>query len=295
MATQMSNQRKRPHCTKCGNLMAGHTRNGGSFVCPDEFEFMTPKPEPRDSSLSPLPSPPESPSGSPSGSPAPQSTFQVPPGNKWHWRNPNWFSPPRKKRQDTPGEDRLSLVPTEPASDFGDFEREPFLNLPVHDYYPQHYDEPYSYEREDTPPLYYSTDHSPSPRPWSPFSQSPVVDISLQTALRGSSPLFTTFRVPREDLESVHRTAEREGKYLGVMEAPPGQNGNIPQEKADGTVWVVVGYNEDQVKHIVHTQQTSLELPSKGVQGRGSEMGFVQLALAGILGGFIVTCGLAFL
>ncbi|KAH7931331.1 hypothetical protein BV22DRAFT_1190614 [Leucogyrophana mollusca] len=340
MTTSAANQRKRPHCTKCGGLMAGHTRDGGSFVCPDARQFLSPKPEPREVSLrdSPaesLPSPP--------ASPPPQSTFQIPPGNKWHWRNPNWFSPPSKKRQSTPSESRQSLAPTEPASEFGDYGRErAFFTLPRYataggmcagerrsltptepateddegsDYEKENspfyerenspfYDEPdplyyhpgerFLQPREDSPE-YYGSPGSPPPRPWSPLSQSPVVDISLQTALRGSSPLFSTFRVPREDLQKVHQTAEREGKYVGVMEAPPGQSENIPQEKADGTVWVVVGYDEAHVRHIVQMQQMSLPGAMERPAGNSRELGFFQLALAGIVGGFMVTCGLAFL
>ncbi|EIW76200.1 hypothetical protein CONPUDRAFT_139634 [Coniophora puteana RWD-64-598 SS2] len=142
-------QRKRPKCHKCGMLMAGHKRRSGMILCPgtdDEYEGSTISAEDvlqagasgsgtaveRDSTPdSSLPSPPASPGPKPNnglGSPERPTTptFKVPQDKSiWHWRNPNWESPPRttvtrRSPRSLVGFLNGSLVPTELASNTND-------------------------------------------------------------------------------------------------------------------------------------------------------------------------------
>lgn len=139
--------------------------------------------------------------------------------------------------------------------------------------------------------------NSLSPRPWLPFSQSRVTDTSLNTVLRASTPLFKVFRTPREDLDDVKRTAQREGKHVAIINAPPAHRAmaRVPTDKANGTVWVVVSDRVEDLKHAIDSQQRGmpgtffLEEP----QTRG--MGFFQMVVAGVLGGLMVAIGLAYL
>ncbi|KIJ69929.1 hypothetical protein HYDPIDRAFT_23085 [Hydnomerulius pinastri MD-312] len=307
--------RKRPHCHKCGSLMQGHRRKHGTLICPDQQSLFS---ETAKSHSTPLPSPPASTGGSPPATPTPESTperarggFKPPPGDHWHWRNPNWVSPPCKTRLHSPSDlDRGSLAPTEPLTEYQASHKGSYYPVPrtLHEQEEEvpvedgswaddlNNEEDYDSQNSEQYEYFPYPSNSLSPRPWNSFSQSPVTDISLNTALRASTPLFKVFRTPREDLPEVTRIAQREGKHVGIMNTPPAHlaTAKIPREKADGTVWVLVSDREEDLQYAIDSQQRGMPgtlFPEE--QHRG--MGFLQVALAGIMGGLMVTCGLAFL
>lgn len=252
---QNTSQRKRPMCHKCQSTMAGHTRKNNMFICPGPAE--------RKSHL--LLSP---------DTPPPTYAFrefQVPPGDRWHWRNPNWVSPPRERPHEKAHRD-VSLTPTEPLSDEGPgkenispiaMEHSPSPDYPSDDwadnsdpldYYPN-----FSIKEESPEPQFDTyisgCSHSPPPREWSSFSQSPITDVSLNTALRAGTPLYSVYRVPRQDVPKVQRTAQREGKLFSVMKAPPAHLAKIPREKSQETVWVILSDREEDLQYAVHSQR----------------------------------------
>lgn len=260
---QRTSQRKRPMCHKCGSTMAGHTRKNNMVVCPGSAErkshlFSTPDTPPPTYEF---------------------HGFQVPPGDRWHWRNPNWVSPPHERRYEQAHRD-VSLTPTEPLSDDGSgkenvspstMEHSPSPDYPDDDWAdssdPLYYYPNFSIKEESPEPQddTYISDysHSPPPRQWSSFSQSPITDVSLNTALRAGTPLYSVYRVPRQDIPKVKRTAQREGKLFSVMEAPPAHLAKIPREKSQETVWVILSDREEDLKYAVHSQH----MPGAFAQG----------------------------
>lgn len=260
-------------CHKCWSTMAGHTRKNNLFICPTNLNRSA---ENSPTLLSPLPSPPDSPPPT-----YEFHGFQVPPGDRWHWRNPNWVSPPREKPQEDTLRDE-SLTPTEPLFDdqSGKENLPPFAvggpsaaDHPANewadhsdalDHYPN-----FSIKREGTPDsdIYTGCSGSPPPHAWSPFSQSPITDISLNTALRGGTPLYSVYRVPRQDIPKVQRTAQREGKLFSVMNAPPTHSARIPREKSRETVWVILSDREEDLRYAVHSQR----MPGALTQGSSED------------------------
>lgn len=262
-----------------------------------------------------LPSPPASPGGSPHASPPPspgfspvreKPVFKPPPGKRWHWRNPNWVSPPRKMRLYTPSDaERGSLTPTELVTESAVSRRKTHLPPNIireeeeeEDGNPTSWSDNIDGTAQNGEELEYSHhSNSLSPRLWSTFSQSPVTDISLNTALRASTPLFNVFRTPREDLDDVRRTAQREGKHVAIINAPPAHRAiaRVPSDKANGTVWVVVSDRVEDLKYAINSQQGGMpgtffleEPPTRGAD-------FFQVVVAGLMGGLMVAVGLAYL
>ncbi|KIJ20403.1 hypothetical protein PAXINDRAFT_160985 [Paxillus involutus ATCC 200175] len=308
--------RRRPHCHKCGSLMQGHRRKSGTLICPDELSLFTGTiTSSRNSHSTPFPSPPASSGGSPPPSPPPYTdfcpaletpTFKAPPGDRWHWKNPNWVSPPRKMRLHSPNDlERDSLAPTEPLTEPDASYRFPST---VHEEEEGHaenasWSDNLSNKENDDPVNGAEYEYLPapsnslSPRPWTPFSQSPVTDVSLNTVLRASTPLFKVFRTPREDLDDVRRTAEREGKHVGIIDAPPAHlaTTKVPREKAAGSVWVLVSDRIEDLKYAIDSQQRGMPGAFFPEEQQHRGMGFFQVALAGVMGGLVVTVGLSFM
>ncbi|KAH0839800.1 hypothetical protein J3R83DRAFT_745 [Lanmaoa asiatica] len=309
--------RRRPHCHKCGLPMQGHRRKNGTFVCPEETSIFTETlSSTRKSHSTPLPSPPASPVGSPHASPPPspgfspvreKPVFNPPPGDRWHWKNPNWVSPPHKMRLYTPSDgERGSLTPTEPvtepiASQWGTHlsqsvirEEEEEENSSAS--WSENVDEKDNdVQNGEEFEFFPHHSNSLSPRLRSPFSQSPVTDTSLNTALRASTPLFKVFRTPREDLDRVRRTAQREGKHVAIINAPLAHRAmaRVPVDKATGTVWVVVSDRVEDLKYAIDSQQGSMPGTFFPEEPQTRGMGFFQVVVAGVLGGLTVAVGLA--
>jgi hypothetical protein len=247
-------------CHKCWSTMAGHTRKNNMFICPPTALSRSSENSP------PLPSPPDSPPPT-----YECQGFQIPPGDCWHWRNPNWVSPPPSEKPQENALRDASLTPTEPLSDDQQERKNisPFaMGGPANEWadHPDaltHYPNFLIKREESLESVYTGHSGSPSPRPWSPFSQSPITDISLNTALRAGTPLYSVYRVPRQDVPYVQRTAPREGKLFSVMNAPPAHLAKIPREKSRETVWVILSDREEDLRYAVHSQH----MPGALVQG----------------------------
>ena len=297
--------------------MQGHKRKNGTFVCPEETSFFTETvSSTRKNHSTPLPSPPASPGGSPHASLPPypsfapvreKPVFKAPPGKRWHWRNPNWVSPPHKMRLYTPSDwERGSLTPTEPVTEPIASQRRTHLSPNVIR----------EEEEEESPDVSWSRDveeedndaqnpgefgffahhsNSLSPRLQSPFSQSPVTDISLNTALQDSTPLFKVFCTPREDLDGVKRIAQREGKHIAIINAPLAHHAmaGVPTDKANGTVWVIVSDRVEDLKYAIDSQQRGMPGTFFPEEPQTGGVGFFQVVVAGVLGGLMVAVGLA--
>lgn len=296
--------------------MQGHRRKNGTFVCPEEMSLFTETVSSTQckSHSTPLPSPPASPGGSPHVSPPPSPGFSLvrempdfkpPPGERWHWRNPNWVSPPRKMRLYTPSHgERGSLTPTEPVTEptAGQKGTPVSSNFIREEEEVEEADPSASWSKVDDDEanvegIEYSHHSNSLSRPWSPFSQPPITDISLNTALRASTPLFKVFRTPCEDLDDVRRTAQSEGKHVAIIDAPLAHRATmrVPSDRANNTVWVVVSDRVEDLKYAVDSQQGGMpgtffleESPTRGV-------GFFQVVIAGVMGGLMVAAGLAYL
>lgn len=281
--------------------MQGHKRKNGSLVCPGEASIFTvPVSSTRKSHSTPLPSPPASPGGSPPVTPLSYGgflpvdktpVFEPPPGDRWHWKNPNWVSPPQKMRLYTPDdEDRGSLTPTEPVT-------EPAMNVIPEEQEgsSSNVDEEEDVAQQEEWEYFTDRSSSLSARPWSPFSQSPVTDIGLNTALRASTPLFKVFRTPLQDLDSVRRTAQREGKHIAVISAPLAHRAmaTVPTDRADDTAWVVVSDSIEDLKYAIDSQQAGMPGTFFPEEPKTRGMGFFQVVVAGVLGGLTVAVGLA--
>ncbi|KAF8450663.1 hypothetical protein L210DRAFT_3520980 [Boletus edulis BED1] len=300
--------RKRPHCHKCGSPMQGHKRKNGTFVCPEDT-FTETVSSIYESHSTPLPSPPASPGGSPRTSPPPHGflparekpVFKPPPGERWHWRNPNWVSPPRKTRLYTPSDwERGSVTPTEPVTEPIVSQRGTHLSPNVireeeEENLSASWQEDNDDQNREDFEYFPRHSNSLSPRLWSPFSQSPVNDITLDTALRASTPLFKVFRTPVEDLDGVRRIAQREGKHVAIIDAPPAHRAmaRVPTDKANGTVWVVVSDRIEDLKYAIDSQQGGMPGTFFPEEPQTRGMSFFQVAFAGILGGLMVAVALA--
>ncbi|KAG6336491.1 hypothetical protein ID866_2605 [Astraeus odoratus] len=320
----MTSGRKRPQCHQCGTMMRGHTRGGrGKFICPgSSLSFDSSIPEkscassgasvaesvtPRcHSYATPLPSPPVSPSPTPASPPAYTATFTPPPGNSWHWKNPNWRTPPRNTGEASPVlSARPSLAPTEPNTEYQASIQDDSGSMfhvpkkePVDD---DHI--PWEEENDDQGSTYseYFGEFRPAPlgsvapRSWSPCSSE--TDESLNGVLRGSTPLFKVFRTRHKDICRVTHAAEEVGKHVCVIDAPshyPGTS-KLPMEKAHGTVWVLVSDREDDLKYAVDSQQRGMPgtlLPDQQTVQNG---GFLEMVFAGLVGAILVACGFKFL
>ena len=263
----------------------------------------------------PLPSPPASPGGSPRASPPlsqgfsparEQPVFRPPPGKRWHWRNPNWVSPPRKMRLYTPSDGECgSLTPTEPITEPIANQRGTYLSPSVireeeeenlSASWSKNVDEEDSNVQNGEEFEYFPRhSNSLSPRPWSPFCQSPVTEINLDTALRASTPLFKVFRTPLEDLDGIRRTAQHDGKHVAIINAPPAHRAmaRVPTDKANGTVWVVVSDRVEDLKYAIDSQQGGLPGTFFPEEPQTRGISFFQVVVAGVLGGLMVAVGLA--
>ncbi|KAG1815685.1 uncharacterized protein BJ212DRAFT_1272666 [Suillus subaureus] len=261
---QNTSRRKRPMCHRCGSTMAGHTRKNNMFICPG----------PAESKSHLLLSP---------DSPPPTYEFhgfQVPPGDRWHWRNPNWVSPPRERPHEKAHRD-VSLTPTEPLSDEGPG-KENISPFPM-----EHSPSP-DYTSDDWAGSSDSLDYYPN---FSIKEESP--EPHLNTALRGGTPLYSVYRVPRQDVPKVQRTAQREGKLFSVMTAPPAHLAKIPREKSRETVWVILSDREEDLQYASMYSIPGGLAVQENLRSAGH--GFLQMAFAGIIGGLVVTYGRALL
>lgn len=310
--------------------MQGHTRKGrGKYICPDISASVDSCGTEKDRAASeasivdsvtmrshsrsaPLPSPPVSPSPSPSPSPTSVSppaytpTFNPPPGDNWHWRNPNWRSPARESINIADSLTRASLAPTEPNTEYqaniqgGHFSYSVTFQAPKQEPDDSNglWEDGDNDEVGSTHSEYFG-EFTPTPlNPASPRSWSPYLGAnSFNSTLRESTPLFNVFRTRRTDVPKVTRAAEEEGKHVCVIDAPPHYSGTakLPREKANGTVWILVSDREDDLRYALDSQQRGMPGTLFPEEHTVKNSGFLDVLFAGLVGGLVVACGFKYL
>ncbi|KAI5987767.1 hypothetical protein EDC04DRAFT_1471522 [Pisolithus marmoratus] len=328
----MTSSRKRPQCHQCGTMMQGHTRKGrGRFICPDSSISTTSTDKDRAApeasvaeslstrshlSSTPLPSPPvsQSPSPCPVPPPAYTPTFKPPPGNSWHWKNPNWKSPPRHLGFGTPAQlERGSLTPTELNTEYqASIQGDRFASSTTLQEVKQEFNDDnealWGVGNDDDDDLGstqsdYFSGFTPtpmdtqSPRSWSPWSHSSDSNDNLSGVLRASTPLFKVFRTRRGDIPKVTHTAEEEGKHVCIIDAPPSYPGTakLPREKANGTVWVLVSDREDDLRYALDCQQRGMPGTLVFDEQMAKRNGILEVVFASLVGGLVVALGFKYL
>jgi len=238
--------------------MKGHRRRDRTFICPDA-----------------LPSPPVSPTRSSRalpGGPFRAAVFPeivIPDNVRFHHRpNPNWVNPlpePSSLFNENGSDDSGSVVSTV-----------------LH---------------EDGSSVKTSDDDD--------VATDDENDL-METALGTSIPLASIFNTPKEVIADVQKAARAIGMHAGVMRRPGARTdgkSNVNRfGQRENSWWVVLGRNAEAVRHLVDFQQRGMPgfyQPDKEVEtevtvGRSSSsMGFLQLVLAGAMGGIAVLFGLA--
>ncbi|KAI0960139.1 hypothetical protein AcW1_004743 [Taiwanofungus camphoratus] len=280
--------RKRPLCHTCGSPMAGHKRPRGSPVCPG-LEA----------------SPPPSPAGrNPLRRTAAVADFEIPDSGYWHRRNPNWV-----EREASPVDDEhhstSSWVHTEPAEDAAADRAEEQLRD----------EDKVSGEDDD----YHSVSDSSS-------SQSTASSSSVKRSLTGllmtSRHLASLFSTPPEAIPAVTRAARKHGLTTGLIRRPLSDQGqDVKSEDNDVPIahgtnlgrqsswWMVMGQDPEAVSHLLDLHQgdaeghlgQTLHSRTKGNVGAypvdvsSIRPTFLDVIIAGAIGGFVVLYGLSML
>jgi len=129
-------------------------------------------------------------------------------------------------------------------------------------------------------------------------------DSVIGSALGTSLPLASIFSTPKEDIAGLRKAATDIGLYFGLMRRPgardDGKSTVNRLGERENSWWVVMGRNAEAVRHLVNVQQRAMPgfyEPDKETQvevGRpASSMGFLQVVLAGAIGGATVLFGMA--
>ncbi|KAF9809836.1 hypothetical protein IEO21_07236 [Rhodonia placenta] len=295
--------RRRPVCHACGTPMAGHKRPNGSPICP-------PAPPPPPPRLPPTPVSARRPQ--PLQRTVAVQEFEIPPDGVYRRRNPNWVDR-RPVAQPIGGDDRHnSWDPTEPAeSERGvgrDDDENPFI-----DGNGQEDNASSSSSRSS------STSSSSSSSSSASSAQSSRPRRTMSQALINSIPLASLFSSPSDDIPAISRVARRANLAMGLIRRP---RQDAPPIKSEGggrihganmgrqnSWWVVMGRDKGAVSHLmdVHERdergQQDEELDSAPnvkvgaypVDPRSISMTFIDVIIAGAIGGFIVLYGLSLL
>jgi hypothetical protein len=128
-------------------------------------------------------------------------------------------------------------------------------------------------------------------------------DSVIEAALGTSIPLASIFSTPKEHIADLRKAADAIGLHTGLMRRPGARNDGKSSVNRHGqrecSWWVVMGRNAEAVRHLVDIQQRGMPgyyEPDKEVElavVRPSSMGFLQVVLAGAIGGAAVLFGMA--
>jgi len=129
-------------------------------------------------------------------------------------------------------------------------------------------------------------------------------DSLLAEALGTSLPLASIFSTPKEDIAGLRQAAKNFGWQFGLMRRPgardDGKSSVDRLGQRESSWWVVVGKNAEAVRHLVNIQQRGMPgfyEPDKETQVQvgqpASSLGFLQMVLAGAIGGVAVLFGMA--
>ncbi|KAL6309755.1 hypothetical protein BKA93DRAFT_282238 [Sparassis latifolia] len=271
----MSPSRKRPVCHSCGSPMAGHKRPNGIPVCPTGA---TP--------------PPILPRGVPLR--RTNAVFQIP--ENGHYINPNYVESEVAQTADDDDDGSLpsSWVPTEPADDNA---------------HPRHGE----FDGDDDARSNTSTSVG--------SSVSSRIRRSLSELLMTSTPLASLFSTPKDNLPALAKAAHRRGLFMGLIQrrGKTDQGGRIKIEESDGfgagemhqhPRLVVMGRDPRAVEYLldISEEETDGQVgPQGGTSGqkglvgtypidiRSIRMTFLDVILAGAIGGLVVWYGLSIL
>jgi hypothetical protein len=124
-------------------------------------------------------------------------------------------------------------------------------------------------------------------------------DSVIDAVLKTSIPLASIFSTPKADIADVRKVANETGLHMGLMRRPgAGYDGKLMAHKFDRDEhpwWVVMGRNAAAVRHLAGVDQKGMPgflSPEKEVL-ENSSMGFLQVVLAGAIGGAAVAFGMA--
>ena len=234
--------------------MAGHKRRDGGLLCPGS-----------------LPSPPDSPT--PSIRPLPDGLFhpaavpdiEIPDVLPYHRPNPYWVDPALLLSSSSDlFEQEGSVVSTILADDTASIK---------------------TFDDDET-----TDDENDS-----------VIDSALNTSV----PLASIFSTPKEDIADIRKVADRTGLYMGLIRRPGARHdGKVVVDKCgkrESSWWVVMGKSAEAVRHLVDMQQLKdmpgLYVPEKEVHhtkvSGSMVLGFLQMVMAGAIGGVAVAFGMA--
>lgn len=251
--------------------MAGHTRQGGTVVCP---------------SNSNLPSPPPSPAGSeevlrinsPMRQPSPIEDIDIP-TIPFHRQNPHWIEPAPRRAPLAP----LAIEQFQ-HPDGSDDSRHSVVSTVLLD--------------DDTSSI--KTINEEDETTTSTDSEG---DALMDAALATSIPLASIFSTPKEHLADVRRAARETGLHTGLMRRPGARMDGrtkllFGHRDSESSWWVVIGRNAEAVKNLVNLQQRGMpghfhpdHDSFQVAPAQPSVPGFAQFLMAGVLGGLAVLLG----
>jgi len=236
--------------------MVGHKRRDGSLLCPEES----------------LPSPPPSPTPSTrflTGGPfrpAAIPDIDVPDDLPFHRPNPYWVDPHRVSQSSSSDifEQEGSVVSTVLADDASSIK---------------------TFDGDDE-----TTDDE----------NDSIIDSALNTSL----PLASIFSTPKEDIADIRKVADATGLYMGLIRRPgarhDGKSSIDKFGKREDSWWVVMGKNAEAVRYLINVQKRGMPgfyQPEKEVDDTKTPesrmLGFLQVILAGAMGGAAVAFGMA--
>jgi len=148
-------------------------------------------------------------------------------------------------------------------------------------------------------------------------SSSSSVRRTISEALMNSVPLASLFSTPRQDIPAISRAARRRKLHMGVIRRGDAQNQSVKSEDADAiheanigrpnSCWIVMGRDQDAVSHLLdlderdakHQQASVLSSSTNPKVGaypldpRSIRMSFLDVIIAGAIGGIVVFYGLS--
>jgi len=277
--------------------MAGHRRHDGYPICPPGPKPFKTRESASPSLGSPPPTPPRqyerSPSSSGKGpnqaSNPPQqlppaaftASFEFPSAGPWHWRNPNWEEPNSAPPAPPPSAVKLTLRTREPTPGGASLAPTVLVDDDGNTIHSQ------DVKSEDD---HHGTDAS--------FSSSLLDRVAL--ADPRVVRVVGTKRGDEHVMLRVQEAAAKRGVHAGLVHVPRtlcGGGGSVV--KKQHSWWMVLGRDGDVVNQIVDAQQRPRGL-MPGVVGdlkmEGPRMAtFLQLILAGFIGGVVAVYALALL
>jgi hypothetical protein len=211
----MTPPRKRPHCRKCGETMAGHKRRDGQAVCP-EGGTTSSRATPCRSSPPPYPDRSDI------------DDIEIPTYGLWHRRNPNWVDDVPPRPPSTPYEgsvistilnsDSHSVAKLEDRSgDFVDTDVETDNdNDNDNDCDNNNH---YGYDC-DTNTNYHDGRRGAGDRLSFNSSLTQSSGSFIGRVLKTSIPLASLFATPSKDIPHVRKAANKRGLHVGLVRNP---------------------------------------------------------------------------